>query len=179
MVIRLAGSKDSTEIAALHAASWRTSYHGVLGDEYLDRRILSERTGVWRERFRAPHLTQYVVVAEERDAIVGFACAYGSEHDQWGTKLDNLHISPSQKRKRIGTKLIADVAAWSSKNYPGTGIFLWVFEQNLPAQHFYEHLGGIVAGDTIWTAPDGTAVKELLYLWKSAEELIGSAKDAF
>ena len=105
MVIRLAGSKDSTEIAALHAASWRTSYHGVLGDEYLDRRILSERTGVWRERFRAPHPTQYVVVAEERDAIVGFACAYGSEHDRWGTKLDNLHISPSKdkadRRRRV------------------------------------------------------------------------------
>jgi ribosomal protein S18 acetylase RimI-like enzyme len=176
MVIRIARSKDSTEIAALHAASWRYSYSGVLGDEYLDRRILSERTGVWRDRFRAPHPTQYVVVAEEQDAIVAFACAYGSEHDRWGTKLDNLHISPSQKRKSIGTKLIADVASWSSKNYPGKGIFLWVFEQNLPARHFYEHVGGIVAGDTLRIAPDGTAVKELLYVWKSAEELIGSAK---
>jgi ribosomal protein S18 acetylase RimI-like enzyme len=104
MVIRIARSKDSTEIAALHAASWRNSYRGVLGDEYLDRRTISERTGVWRDRFRA---TQCVVVAEEQDAIVGFACAYGSEHNRWGTKLDNLHISPSKKRKGIGTKLIA------------------------------------------------------------------------
>ena len=126
-----------------------------------------------------PHPTQYVVVAAEQDAIVGFACAYGSEHDRWGTKLDNLHISPSKKRKGIGTKLLADVASWSSKNYLGKGIFLWVFEQNLPARHFYEHLGGIITGDTLWIAPDGTTVKELLYGWKSAEELIGSARKAF
>ena len=104
----------------------------------------------WR-RFRFAVLRRAVVPKDliKQWLSVGFACAYGSEHDRWGTKLDNLHISPSKKRKGIGTKLLADVASWSSKNYPGKGIFLWVFEQNLPARHFYEHLGGIITGDTL------------------------------
>ena len=73
---------------------------------------------------------------------------------------------------------MANVAFWSSENHQGKGLFLWVFERNLPARHFYERLGGIIAGDTIWTAPEGTQVKQLCYLWKNPAELIVSAESA-
>ena len=179
MDIRIAGPNDSTAIAALHAESWRNSYRGILADEYLDRRILSERIGVWRQRLRAPLPSQYVVVAEDQGALVGFACAYGNADDRWGTNLDNIHVSPTQKRKGMGTTLIANVASWSSRNHPGKGLFLWVFERNLPARHFYERLGGMIAGDTIWRAPEGTQVKQLRYVWKNPAELIVSAESAF
>jgi len=179
MELRIAGPNDWTEIAAIHAASWRNSYRGILSDAYLDGQVLSERIGVWRRRFRAPQASQYVVVAEDQAAIVGFGCAYGNEDDELGTKLDNLHVLPTQKRRGIGTMLIENIASWSSGNYPGKGVFLWVFEQNLPARQFYERLGGIVAGDTIWTASGGTAVKSLRYVWKHADELVRSAKNAF
>ena len=172
MDIRTAGPNDCTEIAAVHAASWRNSYRGILSDAYLNRRVLSERTTLWRQRLLAPQANQYVVVAEDQSAIVGFGCAYGNENDLWGTKLDNLHVLPAQKRGGIGTMLIENIASWSSENHPRKGVFLSVFEQNLAARHFYEHLGGIIAGDMCWTAPDGTAVKELLYVWKNADELI-------
>ena len=179
MDIRIAGPNDSTAIAALHAESWRNSYRGILTDDYLDGRILSERIAVWRERLRAPLPSQYVVVAEDQGALVGFACAYGNADDRWGTNLDNIHVLPAQKRKGIGTTLIANVASWSSKNYPGKGFFLWVFERNLPARHFYERLGGIIVGDTIWIAPEGTQVKQLRYVWGNPAELIASAESAF
>ena len=179
MGIRIAGSNDSTAIAALHAESWRNSYRGILADDYLDGRILLERIGVWCERFRAPKPRQYVVVAEDQGALVGFACAYGNADDRWGTNLDNIHVLPTGKRKGIGSTLIANVASWSSRNYPGKGLFLWVFERNLPARHFYERLGGVIAGDTIWTAPEGTQVKQLRYVWENPAELIVSPEGAF
>ena len=179
MDIRIAEPNDSAAIATLHAASWRNSYRGILADEYLDGRILSERIGFWRERFRACLPDQYVVAAEDQGALVGFACAFGGADDRWGTNLDNIHVSPNQKRKGIGTTLIANVASRSSRNHPEKGLFLWVFERNLPARHFYERLGGIIADDTIWTAPEGTLVKELRYVWKNPAELVVSCEGSF
>jgi GNAT superfamily N-acetyltransferase len=89
---------------------------------------------------------------KQESPIVGFACAFGGEDELFGTMLDNLHVLQSQKGKGIGRKLVR--------------------EQNVPARHFYERLGGVVVGEANWTAPDGTAVKEIRYAWKNIAELI-------
>lgn len=85
--------------------------------------------------------------------------------------LDNLHVLPARKEQGIGSKLIAHVAFWCSETYPGKGLYLWVFERNTQATRFYERLGGVAVGNTVWIAPDDTPVKELRYAWKSADLL--------
>ncbi len=170
--IRIAQQDDSAAIAVLHAASWRSTYRGILSNEYLDGDITSERKTFWEQRFKDPKAHQYVVVAEDRANVIGFACAYGNEDEQWGTMLDNLHVRPVLKRQGIGSKLIMDVASWCSKIYTGKGLFLWAFEHNVHARRFYERLGGVVSGSMIWTAPDHTAVTELRYAWENASQLI-------
>lgn len=172
MKIRIARQNDFTTIAALHAASWRNAYRGVLSDEYLDGAIASERMALWNCRFKNPKANQHIVVAEQEANIVGFACAYGNEDEQWGTMLDNLHVLPAQKGHGIGRTLISHVASWCSVTYQRKGLFLWAFEQNVLARSFYERLGGKVVGNTIWIAPDGTAVTELRYSWKNADMLV-------
>lgn len=176
MHIRVAGGGDSTMIARLHATSWQHAYRGILGDEYLERRVFAERGEVWRERFLVPKAGQHVIVAEDQGEIVGFACAFGDEDDRWGTMLDNLHTHPSHRGKGIGTMLIAEVASWSAENYPGKGLFLWVFDQNAAARQFYESLGGKPVGEMTWIAPDGSAVRELRYAWDGLDALIWLAK---
>jgi len=170
--IRIAQQGDFRAIAELHAASWRSTYCGILSNEYLDRNVGSERIDLWEKRFRNPRDSQHIVIAEIQAHIVGFACAYGNEDEQWGTMLDNLHVLPAQKGKGIGSKLVADVALWCSKAHPGQGMFLWAFDRNVQARRFYERLGGVVAGEAIWSAPDGTAVNELRYVWKNVDQLI-------
>jgi GNAT superfamily N-acetyltransferase len=86
--------------------------------------------------------------------------------------LDNLHVLPSQKGTGIGRKLVRYIAVWCDIDYSNKGLYLWVFEQNLPARHLYERLGGVVVGEANWSAPDGTAVKEIRYAWKNIAELI-------
>jgi len=169
--IRIAQQDDFTTIAALHAASWRSTYRGVLSDEYLDGAVASERLALWKHRFKNPQANQHIVVAEQEASIVGFACAYGNEDEQWGTMLDNLHVLPAQKGHGVGRKLMTHIASWCSAAYPRKGLFLWAFEQNVLARSFYERLGGMVAGNTVWIAPDGTAVTELRYAWKNANLL--------
>jgi GNAT superfamily N-acetyltransferase len=174
--IRAAQQHDFVAIAALHAASWRSSYRGILSNTFLDSDISSERKVFWKQRFKNTKANQYVVVAEDDANIVGFACAFGNEDEVWGTFLDNLHVVPARTGQGIGGKLIANVALWCSGKFPGKGLFLWTFERNGLARRFYEQLGGVVVGNTIWIAPDGTAVMELRYAWKNADLLIHSKK---
>jgi GNAT superfamily N-acetyltransferase len=109
---------------------------------------------------------------KQESHIVGFACAFGGEDELFGTMLDNLHVLQSQKGKSIGRKPVREIASWCDRDYSARGLYLWFFEQNVPARHFYACLGGVVAGEANWTAPDGTAVKEIRYAWKNIAELI-------
>lgn len=171
MRIREALKSDAEDIARLHAASWRTAYRGALSDAYLDGPIEAERANLWRGRLEQPAGNQFVVVAESGGQMVGFACAYGGEHQRWGTFLDNLHVTPELKRRGIGAQLMDSVAAWSAKFHPGQGIYLWVLGSNQAAQRFYVRLGGENTGTDLWTPPDGSALPKIRYAWRSAEAL--------
>ncbi|HZP87152.1 MAG TPA: GNAT family N-acetyltransferase [Burkholderiales bacterium] len=171
MFIRQARASDAGSIAHLHAESWRTAYRGALSDAYLAGPIETERVAVWRARFESSAQNQYVAVAESRDQIVGFVCAYGGHDPQWGTLIDNLHVLPEHKRQGFGAQLMAHVASWSAKAYPGQGMYLWVLESNLPAQRFYARIGGEQAGRDTWTPPDGSALPKLKYAWSDAAVL--------
>ena len=174
--IRIAQQEDSLAIAAVHTASWRSSYRGILSDDYLNEKLESERLSVWKRRLEFPKTNQYVAVVKQESHIVGFACAFGGEDELLGTMLDNLHVLPSQKCKGIGRKLVRDIACWCDRDYPNKGLYLWVFEQNLPARRFYDRLGGVVVGEANRSAPDGTTVKKIRYAWKNIIELIVAAQ---
>jgi GNAT superfamily N-acetyltransferase len=166
MNIREAGAGDADAIARLHAASWRTAYRGALSDAYLSGPIEAERQTVWRERLGRHDPDQFVVVAESGGETVGFACAYGGHDPQWGTFLDNLHVTPALKRQGIGAQLMAAVAQWSAGHYPGQGLYLWVLDSNDSAKRFYARMGGEDAGIDTWTPPDGSALPKLRIAWR-------------
>ena len=104
--------------------------------------MYDERVEVWRTRMTSPPPNQYVVVAEQDGALVGFACAYGAEDEQWGSLLDNLHVRVDRQRSGIGRRLVADIARWSTARHPDQGLYLWVLAQNTGARRFYERIGG-------------------------------------
>ncbi len=172
IVLRPAGPADADAIARLHAESWRTAYRGALSDEYLRGPIESERRAVWQARLDRPEPAQYVVLAEAGGQPLGFACAYGGHDPQWGTFLDNLHVAPELKRRGIGAQLMAAVARWSTRHYPGQGVYLWVLESNAPALRFYQRLGGKIAGSGTWTPPDGSALPKLRIAWRDVGVLL-------
>ncbi|MDR3751143.1 MAG: N-acetyltransferase, partial [Terracidiphilus sp.] len=69
MKIRVAQTIDSIAIAALHAENWRSAYHGILSNKYLDSEVASERAKIWEERFRNPKPNQHIVVAEDQSQL--------------------------------------------------------------------------------------------------------------
>lgn len=171
MIYRTAHYEDKVSIATLHAESWRAHYRGAYRDQFLDGPVFDERMKVWEERLSVPSANQFVVVAEEDDRTVGFACAYGRDDERWGTLLDNIHVMPDRQRRGMGRHLLSEVAAWCSANYPDCGLYLWVLAQNTQAQRFYRGLGALDCGGGAFEPPGGGRITSRRYAWPSVMDI--------
>jgi GNAT superfamily N-acetyltransferase len=158
-------------VGTLHAESWRAHYRGAYRDEYLDGDVVGDRLRVWEERLSTPVSNQLVVLAEENDRLIGFACAYGRHDEKWGSLLDNLHVRPEHHGRGVGAELVAEVAAWCRANYADCGLYLWVLEQNRGAQRFYQRLGASDQGGEISVPPGGGQIHGRRYVWKAVPEI--------
>jgi ribosomal protein S18 acetylase RimI-like enzyme len=166
MRVREATGADATAVAALHAESWRAHYRGAYRDEYLDGEVFADRLSVWKERLSAPAPNQLVVLAESDAEIVGFACVYGRHDPTWGSLLDNIHVRPEHQGRGVGARLVAEVARWCRARYADCGLYLWVLEQNVPAQRFYRRLGASDQGGEDSVPPGGGLIHGRRYAWK-------------
>jgi len=167
--IREAATADAPGIAALHAESWSAFYRGAFADEYLNGPVVDDRTKVWQGRVSDPAPNQHVIVAEDGGTIVGFACAYGADDEQWGTLLDNLHVRASLQGGGIGEGLVREIARWSLETQPEIGLYLGVLEQNTRAQRFYKRLGAEDVGGFTYSPPGGGEVRVRRYAWRKGQ----------
>jgi GNAT superfamily N-acetyltransferase len=171
MRLREATRADAASVAALHAESWRVHYRGAYRDAYLDGDVAEDRRRVWEERLSAPPANQFVVLAEEDGALIGFACVYGAHDATWGSLLDNIHVRPGHQGRGVGAALLAEVAAWCRAHHGDCGLFLWVLEQNRRAQRFYERLGARDEGGEFSEPPGGGRIHGRRYAWAAVPDL--------
>jgi GNAT superfamily N-acetyltransferase len=165
MKMRLATPGDGALIARLHTASWRSAYHAILDPGFLAGPIEEDRLSAWMSRIAQQNPHELILIAEAADEPIGFVCAVGAEHDQWGTLIDNLHLLPTAKGRGLGATLLKVAAEWSTRNYRTSGIYLWCYEQNEPARRFYERLGGVVVERGLHDAPGGGVRPALRLHW--------------
>ena len=137
---RSARPSDARAISALHADSWRRHYRGTYADAFLDGDVDRDRVAVWTERLDDAGIRSQTLVAETRDGVVAFAHTIFDADPSWGALLDNLHVVHGEKRRGIGSRLLALTAQAVLDR--GTGLYLWVLEQNVDARAFYEARGG-------------------------------------
>lgn len=173
MNIGLASSEHAEQIAALHAASWATTYSDVLSSFYLQRVVPTERLAIWQERLDHPRENQFVLVATEEDLVVGFACAFVGEHSDWGSYLDHLHVAESHHGRGVGSSLLVQVASICEHRRQGQGLYLFVNQSNERAQKFYLAFGAQESQVAVWDAPDGTSVPTFRFSWQSIAILAG------
>jgi ribosomal protein S18 acetylase RimI-like enzyme len=167
---RLAGAADAEAVAKLHAESWRRHYRGAYSDAFLDGDVLADRLALWTDRLSEPDPRHCTILAEN-SGLVGFAHTL-FEHDRtWGALLDNVHVAHGHRRRGIGSRLLALTAEAVVARRERTGLYLWVLEQNVDAQGFYESLGGRCEGRDLVSPPGGIASRlagspaKLRYAW--------------
>jgi ribosomal protein S18 acetylase RimI-like enzyme len=171
---RFATASDSGSIAALHADSWRRHYRGAYSDAFLDHDVATDRRTVWAQRLHGSRTDSCTVVAEQSTHIVGFVHVILDDDATWGALLDNLHVARSHQRHGIGSGLFALAAKEIVERRPGSGMYLWVLEQNVAAQGFYRSRGGRCAGRAEVLPPGGDwsrlngAPTKLRYVWPAA-----------
>jgi GNAT superfamily N-acetyltransferase len=169
---------DAERIAALHADSWRRHYRGAYSDAFLDGDVADDRLALWTGRLGQADPGTYTITAELDGALVGFAHTILDQDDTWGALLDNLHVSHGNKRRGIGSRLIG-LTATAVIDRSATGrLHLWVLEQNIDAQAFYEARGGTCIERAPVPAPGGVAGRlngspaALRYVWQDPSALL-------
>ncbi len=172
MIVREATIADAPKIAGIHAASWRDTYKNELNEKYLAELVSNEREEMWKSRFINPVPNQYVAIAEIDGETVGFACFYSGENPDFGSYLDNLHVSKNHHSKGIGKSLLLNGARWCFEQQPDEGLCLLVSQSNTHAQAFYKRLGTRNCKDGVWNAPDGSVVPTFWYVWDDIKPLI-------
>jgi ribosomal protein S18 acetylase RimI-like enzyme len=141
-VIREATSADRETIAALHIASWRTAYRGILPDSYIDGALERDLNADWVAKFADTGTDRLILLAVGPDGADGFTAIKIA--DGWA-EIDNLHVSPRRRGGGIGRALLAEAAG----RLIARGIhraYLGVFTANAPAIAFYERIGGLASG---------------------------------
>jgi ribosomal protein S18 acetylase RimI-like enzyme len=154
---RTAVETDAPAVAALHADSWRRHYRGAYADAFLDGDVHADRLEVWTQRLREPAVGALTLVAESDNEIVGFSHTLLDADPTWGAFVDNLHVYGEYHRRGIGARLMADSAQFVVTERPGSGLYLWVLEQNSAAQRFYTAIGGRCVEQADVAPVDGVA----------------------
>ena len=173
LTFREADAAEWQAVAALHIASWRSAYRGMLRDAYLDGAIAQEREAVWQARFTGePRPDQIVVVAEDGTGFVALACILAGHDPTWGSLIDNLHVRPDRKRGGIGRLVLAEATRRIPAAHDATPLHLTVLEANRAAQAAYESYGGQLSERLDAALPDGQTLPVRRYSWASPAELL-------
>jgi ribosomal protein S18 acetylase RimI-like enzyme len=132
---------------------------------------------VWTARLNSPGPT-FTLLAEWPHHPVGFAHVVLDADPTWGALVDNLHVARGVQRNGVGTLLLDRLARITGERRPGSGIFLWVLEQNEAAQAFYLSRRGTLRDREFATPPGGDprnlngAPKKVRVVWPNAALLM-------
>jgi ribosomal protein S18 acetylase RimI-like enzyme len=163
MNIRKALAGDGSAIARVSVDSWRSTYRGMIPDDFLDAISYQQRQEFWQEKLAEDTCFAFVCVNETNE-IVGFV-AGGQEREEdpfYRGEIYAVYLLHSYQRKGWGRDLILLAAEeLARRDYPNMAI--WTLMDN-PACQFYEALGGIRIGRRSITV-GATPLIEVGYGW--------------
>ncbi|EDL66726.1 GNAT family N-acetyltransferase [Bacillus sp. SG-1] len=168
MIIRKASISDASGIAKVQVDTWKTTYKGLVPDDYLDAMTYESREQKWDMILKEG--TAYV--AEDKGRIIGFSSG-GMERTQkypeFKGELYAIYILEEYQRKGWGKKLIKPVVNDLLQKQIDS-MTVTVLEDN-PSRLFYESLGAVRL-DSVEVEMAGVKLPERVYGWKDIKKIL-------
>lgn len=185
--LRKARAADAIAIGAVHVASWRTTYPGILPDDYLTKLSVSRQAAYYDAAIRGGSGVT-VATASGVDVplgsgprIIGFTTAGRARNAEIGGKrlaegeIETLYVLDDWRDRGIGRRLMK-AAASHLVEIGCRSAFCWVLRDN-PSRWFYQRLGGkAVAEKDVQVA--GRTVAQSAFVWDPIELLIEATQRA-
>jgi ribosomal protein S18 acetylase RimI-like enzyme len=168
-LVRTAELDDAAAIARVHVESWRSTYRGVLPDDFLDSLNAPRYAERWRRSLEDEGTRVYV--AEDGHEVVAFASC-GRERageDAYRGELYAIYVLQGAQRRGHGKSLVR-AAVGGLRELDLHDMIVWVLRENAGARKFYERLGGVYLRTQPITI--GSALfDEVSYAWSSLEDV--------
>ena len=175
--IRQAVKADAEAIAKIHIAGWRSSYGGLVEQDYLDELSIEEKSSDWSKWLSED--TVQVLMAETGD---GTACGFSGFgklrtpipgmspiRPLYTGELYALYIMEEFWRQGIGTKLMGKTAR-VLLDMKHKSMSLWVLKKNKRAVSFYKDMGGQRCGKKPTTIGN-TELLDVAFGWRDTTAL--------
>ena len=173
MIIREAKPVDASSISRVVVDTWRTTYVGIVPQDYLDSMSYERFGSVWQDRISNTNKIWsgwFIYVAhDDYDNVVGFAGGGPKQNSDlpFSGELGFIYLLKSYQRRGTGRRLAATVAL-RLKEQGHKSMLVWVFTAN-PYRAFYEALGGKPVSERFVDAYRGH-LAETAYGWENLDE---------
>lgn len=171
MNIREVTKKDLLSIGKVQVKSNRSTYQGIMPEDYLNNLSYESEAIKWEEKLFSERCTQFMYLAESDDAnIVGFvAGSLDRTNNLFEREIYSIYILKEFHHKGIGKLLIqAMVRKFIENNI--NSMILWTLEDN-PSRLFYEHLGGKIV-DKRLIARGEKELSQIAYAWEDINSIL-------
>ncbi len=138
MLIRNATVSDICSIAELYVSNHKSTYRGLVSDEYLDNLTVDSAVIKWSEYLSDKK--NRIWVAFENDTFFGFLASKPDSTSKKIWYIDSLHICESARGKGTGTSLIKTVGQYALASGYGK-MSVCVVKGNDSAKKLYMKLG--------------------------------------
>lgn len=146
--IRRAEVSDAPALGALHVASWRAAYKGLLPDEVIEGFTVESRVASWTSWLTSPTTPSHRHHVLTLDGVIaGFAVTGPSRDtsDQGEMELLAIYLAPDAWGRGHGAALLG-VALGAAAGLGARTITAWVLDTNARARRFYEAMGFALDG---------------------------------
>ncbi len=140
-LIRLNRLEDQKDMANIKVESWKTTYKGIIDQNYLDSLNPLEQEKKYITSYEEYRNTVLVAENKETNEIVGYSCFSTEENEFADSELISLYLNPKYTKKGIGTRLLKETIK-ELKKYNKKTMIVWCLKDNKNAIKFYEKLGG-------------------------------------
>ena len=163
LTIRPARPADAAAIAAVHDASWREAYRGVIPGAHLERMVMRRGPLWWKRSIKRGNP---VLVLDAGERIAGYAGLGRNRAPSLRVEgeIFELYRDPVHQGLGFGSKLF-HAARRDLAERGLTGVVVWALVDNERACAFYERLGGRIATRAL--EHFGAELRErVAYVWR-------------